>query len=60
MKSRFTLWITQNIIRFSARISLGAGHYPTDLDGLRCPTHEGNSAERLRHRQARPLDPHCG
>lgn len=43
MKSPLIRWIIFNIILFTVGIGLGAGHYPVDFDGLRCPTYEGNS-----------------
>jgi hypothetical protein len=39
-----TRWVVLNIILFSVGIALGAMHYPTDFDGLRCTTYEDGSS----------------
>ena len=43
MKSQYATWVLLNILLFGAGIALGAGHYPIDFDGLRCPTYEGDT-----------------
>lgn len=43
MKSIRTRWTIFNIFLFTLGIGLGAGHYPTDFDGVRCPTYEGDT-----------------
>lgn len=43
MKSLLTRWIIYNIFLFTFGIGLGAGHYPVDFDGLRCPTYEADT-----------------
>lgn len=43
MKALITRWIIFNIFLFAVSIGLGAAHYPTDFDGLRCPYYEGDT-----------------
>jgi hypothetical protein len=43
VNSLLTRWIILNIFLFAIGIALGAGHYPIDFDGLRCPIYEGDT-----------------
>jgi hypothetical protein len=43
MKSLLTRWIIINFFLFAFGIKMSAAHYPLDFDGLRCPTHEGDT-----------------